>query len=155
MLERLLPRVIDNRYRGPKAALWLLGLLAAIRITMSLNSILNGAFVLTAADGVPLQTYPADASGTIVAIFALRSWGQLLLALLAVLTLVRYRSMTSAVFALLLCEYAGRKLILQFLPIIRSGTPPASAINTTLFALMIVGLLLSLWRIGGKSDRKT
>ena len=31
------------------------------------------------------------------------------------------------------------------MPIERTGTPPGSAINLTLLALMVVGLALSLW----------
>jgi len=146
MLERLLPRVIDNSYRGPKTALWLLGLLAFVKLAMGLNSIFNGVFVLSSADGVPLATYPSAAAQTIVAIFALWALGQVVLALLAVLALVRYRRMTPLLFALLLAEHLGRKLILQFLPIIRSDAAPASAINAALLAAMVVGLLLSLWQ---------
>ncbi|HUF17517.1 MAG TPA: hypothetical protein VMS12_05680 [Thermoanaerobaculia bacterium] len=145
MLDRLLPRVIDNSYRGPKAALWLLCILAVIKVAMGLNSIFNGSFVLSSADGVPLATYPPPAAQTIVAIFALWALGQLLFALLAVLALVRYRTMTPLLFAILLAEHLGRKLILQFLPIIRSDAVPASLINAALLALMAGGLLLSLW----------
>ena len=146
MLDRLLPRVIDNSYRGSKAALWLLGLLASIKLAMGLNSIFNGAFVLSSADGVPLATYPSAAAQTIVAVFALWALGQVLLALLSLLALLRYRRMAPLLFALLMAEHLGRKLILQFLPIIRSDAAPASAINAALLALMVVGLLLSLWQ---------
>jgi len=36
-------------------------------------------------------------------------------------------------------------LILQFIPIVRTGTPPGIVVNLIIFALMIVGLMLSLW----------
>jgi hypothetical protein len=146
MLERLFPRVIDNSYRGSKVALWLLGVVAAIKMAMGLNSIFNGAFVLSTADGVPLATYPVDAARTLLAVFALWAWGLFLFALLAVLALVRYRSMTPLAFTLLLSEHLGRKLILQFLPMIRSVSGPASWINVVLLVLMVLGLLLSLRR---------
>jgi len=42
-------------------------------------------------------------------------------------------------------EHLGRKLILQFLPIVRVGAPPASAINLGLLTLILIGLALSLW----------
>lgn len=148
MLDRLFPREIDNAYRGPKVALWILGFLAASKITMGLNSVVNGVYVLTSADGVPLESYPAAAAQTIVAIFALWGWALFLFALLAVLVLVRYRSMTPLAYALLLAEHLGRKAILQFLPIVRSDTAPAWWVNAVLLALMVVGLVLSLWRRG-------
>jgi MYXO-CTERM domain-containing protein len=84
-----------------------------------------------------------------VALFAIWAWSLLLFALLAVLVLVRYRSLTSLVFAVLLVEHAGRKLILQFIPIARSDNAPASWINAALLALMALGFLLSLWRRRG------
>jgi hypothetical protein len=146
MLDRLLPPLIDNSYGGPKPALWLLGFLAAIKAVMSLNSIFNGYAVLTSADGVPLPSYPAEAAQTIVTVFALWAVGQLLFALLAILALVRYRSMTSLLFGLFLIEHLGRKVVLQFLPITRSGAAPASVINLVLLAVMAGGLLLSLRR---------
>lgn len=149
MIGRLLPRTIDGSYGGSKAALWLLGIVAALKLAMGLNGILNGPFVLSTADGVPLATYPADAAQTVVALFAIWAWSLALFALLAVLTLVRYRSLTSFVFALLLVEHLGRKLILQFIPMVRSVSAPASWINAALLALMASGFLLSLWRRGG------
>jgi hypothetical protein len=47
-------------------------------------------------------------------------------------------------FALLLLYQLSRQLILRFLPIPRTGTPPGSAINLVLLGVMIVGLALSL-----------
>jgi hypothetical protein len=146
MLARLLPPSIGNAYGGPKAALWLLGFLAAIKTAMALNSIFNGYSVLTRADGVPLPSYPHAAAQTIVAMLAIWAVGQLILVLLALLALVRYRSMTPLVYALLLAEHLGRKLVLQLVPISRSNAAPASAINLVLLALMAGGLLLSVWR---------
>ena len=146
MLNPILPRVIDNSYRGRRAALWILGVVVFIKIAMSVNSIFNGFFVLSSADGIPLATYPPDAAQAITAIFAMFAWGQLVFALLALLTLVRYRTMTALIFALLLAEHLGRKLILQYLPIIRSDAATASYLNYALLALMVSGLLLSLWQ---------
>ena len=146
MIERLLPRTIDNSYRGSKVALWILGFVAAVRTAMSVNSSLNGRTVLVTADGVPLATYPADASRTVVALFAIWAWAVLLFAFIAVLALVRYRGLTPLVLSLFVLEHAGRKVILQSLPIVRSATAPASWINATLLSLMLLGLMLSLWR---------
>ena len=44
-------------------------------------------------------------------------------------------------------EYVGR-LIFHYLPVPRTGTPPGSTINLILLALMVVGLVLSLWNRG-------
>lgn len=154
MIDRLFPPIIDNAYRGPKAALWLLGLIAAIKMAMGVNSIFNGSAVLTSADGVPLATYPAEATGVILAFFALWALGQVLFALMALLVLVRYRAMSALLFALLLAEHLGRKLILQLLPIVRDRSAPASSINLVLLAILAAGFLLSLWSPRGADAPK-
>ena len=149
MLDHLFPRTIDHAYRGQKAALWLLGIVALMKMTMGFNTVVNGQYVLRSADGVPLDSYSAAAAQTIVAAFALWGWGLLLFAMIAILALLRYRSMTPFVFLLLLTEHLGRKVILQFIPVVRSVTVPATWINTALLALMVVGLVLSLWQRHG------
>lgn len=145
----LFPSVIDNAYRGQKAALWLLGFLAVVKAAMAINCILNGEAVLVSADGVPLGTYPPAAAQSMVALFAIWAVAHLIFALLALLALTRYRAMTPLVFALLLAEHLGRKLVLQFVPIVRSDEAPASVINLVLLVLIASGLLLSLWKRSG------
>jgi hypothetical protein len=148
MFNHLFPRSIDNTYRGHKLALWLFGLVVFMKAAMSLNSIFNGYLVASSADGLPLDTYPSAAARTIVSLFAIWGLGHFMICLLCILVLVRYRGMIPFMFALLLVEHLSRRLIFQFMPIVRTGTPPASAINLVLLALMIVGLALSLWSQG-------
>ena len=145
MFDRLLPKVIDNTYRGQKPGLWLFGLLVLMKLVMSMGIIFNGANTAVRADGIPLDTYPAAAAQTIVALFALYGYFTFVICALGILVLARYRSMIAIMFALLLVEHLGRKLILQFLPIVRVGAPPASAINLGLLTLILIGLALSLW----------
>ena len=144
MFNQLLPQRVDNTYRGHKLALWLFGLLLLMKIAMSLNSIFNGYSVASSADGIPLDTFTPAAARTVVSLFALLGLSSFVICLLCILVLARYRSMIPLMFALLLLEYLSRKLILQFLPIVRTGTPPGFYVNLVLLALMIVGLALSL-----------
>ena len=65
--------------------------------------------------------------------------------LLCVLVLVRYRSAVPFMYALLIIQYLVGQLIFEFVPIVRVGAPLGPVVNLTLFALMIVGLTLSLW----------
>ena len=65
------------------------------------------------------------------------------------MVLIRYRALVPLMFALLLLYQLSRKLILYYLPIPRTGTPPVSAINLVILGLMIVGLVLSLRRPAG------
>jgi hypothetical protein len=77
-----------------------------------------------------------------------------MIGLLCMLVLVRYRAMIPFMFALLLLEHLSKRLILHFLPIPRTGTPPGNAVNLVLLALMIVGLALSLGSPGNRQAQK-
>lgn len=144
MIARLLPRRIDNTYRGSRLALWLFALLLFMKVAMSMNSIFNASNVASSADGIPLDTYPPAAARTIVSLFALLGLSHFMICLLGILVLARYRSMVPFMFALLLLEYLGRRLILHFTPIVRTGTPPGFYVNLVLLAVMLAGLALSL-----------
>lgn len=69
---------------------------------------------------------------------------QLMICLVCVLVLVRYRTMIPAMFAVLLVHQLSRHVVFHFLPFARTGTPPGPAMNLALLAVMIVGLVLSL-----------
>jgi hypothetical protein len=145
MLDKLLPRTIDNTYRGYKAALWFLGLITAVRVLQSMMIIFNGSSTIKGADGIPLDSYEPEAALTIMALFAQNSLWRLLFCLLSIIVLVWYRSAVSLMFTLLLLHYLAARLLSQFVPLVREGTlPPGSVVNLTLFALMFIGLVLSL-----------
>lgn len=145
MLNPFLPRRVDNAYHGQKVALWIFALLVFIKTAISLNSIFNGYLVASSADGIPLDRFAPAAVQTVVSLFALLGLSTLVICLLCVLVLLRYRSLIPLMFALLLVEFLCRRLILGFLPIPRTGTPPGSIVNLVLLALMIVGLSMSVW----------
>ena len=89
MLNRLFPKQVDNTFDGNRAALWLLGLFIALKLVMSVNSILNTASVATSADGLPLDSFGPAAARTVLMLFAMVSLGQLTLAVIALTTLIR------------------------------------------------------------------
>lgn len=146
MLDRLLPRRIDNDYRGHRLALWILGALAVMKLPMGANAIFNGREVAAGVDGIPLDAFPPDAARAVLALFAAWGLGQVLLGLACVLALVRYRAAAPIVFALLLVENVGRKTIFWFLPSVPTATTANVVVNSVSVALMLAGLALSLWR---------
>ena len=146
MFEDILPRSIDNTYRGSRIALWLLGFLVLIKSVIGVNSIINGAEVMTKADGLALNTFPAAATQNLIALWALLGLAHVVMAALGLLVLLRYRGMVPLMFALLLLQHAGGKVVGYFLPIVRTGAPPAFIVNLVLLTSIIVGLALSLWR---------
>jgi hypothetical protein len=145
MFNMILPRTADNAYRGQKVALWLFGLLLLMRLPISINSMIMGHKVLTTADGVPLDTYPPGAASTILAFFALYGLGNLVISVLSIVILVRYRSLVPFMFVLFLLYHLGGRWIDFVHPIARVGAPPAAAINLTILILIVAGVVLSLW----------
>ena len=148
MINHLLPQRIDNTYRGNKLALWIFALVVSVKIFQSLIVIFNGDFIARSADGFPLETFTPAAAQTVVALFTLGALSLLIIFLLCGLVLLRYRSVITFMFALLVLDYLARQLILHFVPIVRTGSPPGPVVNFVLFSLMVVGLVLSLWRQG-------
>ena len=146
LFDRLLPRTIDNSYRGSKIALWLFAVLLLMRIAMSVNCIFNGYSVASNADGIPLDTFPRAAAQVVVSLVGAWAIAQLAISILGAIVLVRYRSALPSMFALLLADLAGRQVLHRFIPVVRTGTPPAGIVNLVLFSLISVGMVLSLMR---------
>jgi hypothetical protein len=145
MFNQLLPQRIDNTYRGYKPALWLFVLVVLMKGAISLGSIFNGYDAASSADGIPLATFTPTAVQAVVTLFALLGLSHLMLPLMGLLVLVRYRAMVPLMFTLLLLEHLSRKLILHFMPIVRDGAPTGSIVSFVFIVMMIVGLALSLW----------
>lgn len=144
MFNQLLPRHLDNTYRGYKLALWLFAPLVLMKAGIGANAIFNGYMVAGSADGIPLDTFTPAGARTVVSLFAIWGLSQLMICFLCILVLVRYRALIPFMFALLLLEHLSRKLILHFIPVVTTGTPPGYVVNLVLLSLMIVGLALSL-----------
>jgi len=145
MLNQILPRRIDNTYRGHPLALWLFVPVLLMKTGIALGTIFNGHGAAQSADGIPLDSFGAAGAEAVVALFAIWGLSQLVFSVLGVLALTRYRAMIPFLFVLLLLEHLARKWILFVKPIATTGTHPGSYINLVLLVLMIVGLALSLW----------
>ncbi len=144
MLDQILPRRLDNTYRGHRLALWLFVLLVVMKTGIALGTIFNGRAAAQSADGIPLDSFGAGGAEAVVALFAIWGLSQLVFSVLGVLALTRYRAMVPFMFVLLLLEHLARKWVLLVKPIATTGTPPGLYINLGLLVLMIVGLALSL-----------
>ena len=146
MLSRLFPRQIDNRFEGYRASLWLLGLLVALKLVVSLNSILNTESVAAGADGIPLDSFGPAAARAVLMLFALSALADLALALVAVTALIRWRAMVPFIYLVLLGEYLAGRFIIQSYEVARSGGISVGYVNIAIMALLALGLALSLMR---------
>ena len=146
MLNALLPQSLNNEYRGSRSALWLFGLVVAMKGAQSLAIVINGHTTASGADGIPLDSFTPAAAQTVVAVFAQGSLWRLLFSLLCGLVLFRYRNAVPLMFALLGLNYLAAQLVLGLVPMPRVGAPIGPLVNLLLFVMTLVGLGLSLWR---------
>lgn len=144
MLNPLLPSQADNTYRGHKAALWLFAVVIFIRTIMSMNGVFNTYVVASKADGIPIETYTSSAAHSVITLFTLLSLANLMLYLICLVVLIRYRTLVPLMFAILLLQYVSGRLIHLIRPIAMSATPIGVYMNLGLAALMIAGLAMSL-----------
>ncbi len=143
VLNRIFPEHIDNHYRGHKFALWLFYPITFMNVAIALVAIFSkdgGA----SADGIPLDTFGSGGAQTVLAVVALLGLSKLLLGSLFALALFRYRAMIPLMYVLIVVDYLGHKEILLMKPIVRVGTPSGGFVTAALFALSIIGLVLSL-----------
>jgi hypothetical protein len=157
MLNPFFPQPVDNAYRGSRLALWLFALVVLLKLGVSLDAVFNGEVMASRGDAIPLGTFTAAGAQTVISLFALWGLAQLMICLLGVLVLARYRTLIPFMFALLLLEHLARKLVLHFLPMARAGAAGESPGISPFpygFALLLIGLALSLWkRPEGGRDR--
>jgi hypothetical protein len=146
MLNRIFPKTADNAsYRGSVIAVWLLVPIAFMRALQGANSIWQPALVATGADGIPLDSYGHAAAGMIVLLFALLGLYLILMALIALVILIRYRALIPLAYLLFLASLLGTRAINALYPTGRAeGTPIGFYINMGLLAAMALGFILSL-----------
>jgi hypothetical protein len=157
MVNFLLPRTADNTYRGHKLGLWIFAVVVLLKIGIALGSLFNGPNAAAQADGIPLNTFGATGARDFLSLDAGLSVTLLMMAVIAVIVLLRYRALVPLMFTILLAEQLLRRLAYQVVPMIRVGTPPGIWINLVLVVLMVVGLALSLAPVApkGSSGRVT
>lgn len=157
MLNKIFPKQYDNEYRGHKLALLLLAIITAFNLMMFYQTVFNTYYAATSADGIPLDSYSPEAAQRVMAIFALLGNVHFVFITLAVLALVRYRSMVSLVFLLQIWEYVTRTAINNHFfgtPWLHLPADLASGIVQSLFYAMIIGLALSLWHRGTAAPKQ-
>ena len=148
MTRCLFPKQADNAYRGHKVALWLFGFIVFVKTAIGAGTIFNGRVAAVNADGIPLDTFGSAGAQAFISIFAAWGLSQLMLSAVAILVLVRYRSLVPFMFTVLLLEHVARRVIFAVLPMPRLGSPPGFWINMALLGIMVAGLMLSLARRG-------
>ena len=144
MLERVFPSAADFTYRGSRIALWLLGLVLFLKLGIALGAIFNGYYAATVADGIPIDSYTPQGAQAFLSLFASLGLSQLMLGAFGVVLLIKYRALVPLFLLLLLVEFAARKGVAAYFPIVRSGQAPGGAINWAIFGVILLAFILSV-----------
>lgn len=152
MLSRLFPPAVESPYKTSIPAIALLSLLVLVKMAQGVsvagfNPWKSGRSILETVDGVPLSTFPAEASDHLIFLFAVWGLCVFIICLFGLIALLRYRALVPLAFLLLLFEQLGRKLLAgTYLdrPFFSSQLTAAALINWAFLAAIAVGFLLSV-----------
>ena len=98
------------------------------------------------ADAIDLSTYSAAALHDAMAFTALLGLLHLCIALFCLLAVIRYRALVPLMYLWLLVEFLARRVVLELYPMDRvHGLASGSVVNLVLFAMLALGLALSVW----------
>ena len=144
MFESLLPKTINNEYRGARIAKWVFVALTAMTIGRSLaHTILPDGGAQSIAT-IPLDDFSPDASAVVIGMFA--QWGltQLMFGLLYVLVLWRYQSLIPLMWLSIVLEWTGRLLVGFAKPFETAGTAPGAIGNLVIPLLALIMFAFAL-----------
>jgi len=145
MLKRIFPAQFDNRYRGSKIALGIFVLITFMNTSISFTSIFRPDGGAQSADGIPLDTFSPAAAQAVIGVGGLLDLASLLLCVIFIIALIRYRSMIPLLYVLVVTDWLARKGVLWLKPIPRMpGTATGHYVSLGIFAVSVIGLILSL-----------
>ena len=140
--EILLPAKIDNTIRGSKIPFYVFALYAIVSLVRSCIHLLAPDGGAGSIAGMDLSLAGADGI-----IFAFALWGssQLILAVMQLLVVFRYRSFVPFMYLMLMLEVLLRELVGKTKPVTFADTPPGAIGNQLILPLAALMLGLSLW----------
>ena len=152
MLERILPKTVDNHYQGLSIAKWVFVAMTVLTVGRSLAHIFLPDGGAQSIASIPLDTFSPESAAAIIGIFAYWGWSQLLFGLLFVLVLWRYQSLIPLMWVFIFIEWSGRLLLGFYKPIETVETAPGAVGNMIIPVLALIMLVLSLQE--RKSERE-
>lgn len=141
---RILPKTIDNIYKGSKISKYTFLFLTIITITRSLIHIIAVDGGAQSIATIPLNNYSTAAASTVILMFALWGLSQLLMSIVYVVVYLKYQSLIPAMYILLIIEYSMRLVIGIMKPIETIGTAPGGIGNYILIPVCFILFLMSV-----------
>ncbi|MFP4378306.1 MAG: hypothetical protein ACLFP4_14775 [Spirochaetales bacterium] len=140
----LLPPSIDNNYRGPRIAVIVFWLLAAVTLVRSVIHIVAPDGGAASIATIPLASFSPAAADAVIHIFALWGLSQLIIGVFYVVALLRYRTLIPMLYLFALFEYVVRLTLTWIKPMETESTAPGAIGNYVLIPILLVMFLVSL-----------
>lgn len=140
----ILPKSIDNVYKGNPVSKYVFLVLTMITVIRSLIHIFAGDGGAQSIATIPLDSYTSSGSATVIMMFALWGLSQLLMGIVYSTVYLKYKSLIPAMYVLLIIEYTMRVIIGIMKPIDTLTTAPGGIGNYVLIPLSVIMLFLSL-----------
>ena len=141
IIDRILPKQVDNQFKGYRLVAAVFAIIVVFTLARSLIHIFTPDGGASSIAGINTSV---DGGSNIVSMFAFWGLSQLLMGVVYLIVLLRYRSLIPLMFVFIFAEYSGRILIGLAKPLIVSHTPPGAIGDYILVPLTIIMLILSL-----------
>lgn len=143
MIQKILPPVIDNDYKGHKIALWFFYLITIVTIVRSCIHMFKDDGGAQSIATIPLDSYVNGGAEAVIFIFAYWGLSQLMFGLLQGIVALKYKSMIPLMYLFLLLEYVARYGISLFKSLETTGQAPAGIANYVFPFLFVIMFFLS------------
>ena len=142
-MNKILPHIVDNTFRGRKVALWFFYLITLVTVIRSCIHIFKDDGGAQSIATIPLDTFTDAGASSVIFIFAYWGLSQLMFGLIQVMVAFKYKSLIPLMYLMLVIEYGGRFIISLFRTIQTTGQAPGGIGNKVLPIICLVMFFLS------------
>lgn len=142
-MDKILPHIVDNTFRGRKVALWFFYLITLITVIRSCIHIFKDDGGAQSIATIPLYTFTDAGATSVIFIFAYLGLSQLMFGIIQVIVAFKYKSLIPLMYLMLVIEYGGRFFISFFRTIHTTGQAPGGIGNKVLPIICLVMFFLS------------
>lgn len=144
MLTRLFPTTLNNDYQGSLIAKYAFVVLTLLTVIRSLIHMFLSDGGAQSIASIPLDTFSPAAAQVIILIFALWGLSQLLMGMVYIIVLWRYRRWIPFMYLLIFIEYSMRFLLCHMKPIVTTHLAPGAVVDHVMWPVAAVLFFLSL-----------
>jgi hypothetical protein len=155
MINILFPKNANNTFKGHKLALWSLFLYVTKSLFAGLVHMFFSDGGAQSIGSVSLDSFTKGGAESVITMFGLWGLEQFVIGLIALIILLRYKSLVPLLWGIYSIEYLGRALSHLFTPgLVTEQLPPGAVVDTVLVPLSIILFLFSIYTTKKNNDLK-